>query len=885
MPGHQQKALKIALLLALIAAIAGSTLAAAWYARQRALEQLSAQALNQLQVRALALQRLIDRYRVLPTVLALDPELRHALSSPASAIDVDALDRKLTQANGATHVSTLTLINRQGVAIAASNWNEPSSNVGLDYAFRPYFQQAMQHDQGTFYGIGISTNLPGYFISEALHDDQRQRIGVIVIKIPLDTLEQEWVNSGDTVLLSDANEVVFLSSQRAWIYRPLTPLGPNIESSLARTRQYGNSLLPSAAFRNVQSLGSGGQLVHVDRPGMPHDVVWQSMQLPAQQWTLHLLRDAHPATIAAYRSAVLALSIWLPVILLALFLQQRLRAAQLHTRSRRDLERLISHYASALRSEEDSLVHAALQAMAGHPEVLERLPQGVSVIDAQLRLVAWNARYAELFGYPETLLKARQPVEELFRYNARRGLLGPGDMDEAIQRRLNYLRRGSPHMVERERPDGSLLEIRGRPLPGGGFVTSYADIALYKEAARELRTLTSTLEHRIEKSTQDLRAATTEAERANRNKTRYVAAAVHDLLQPLNAARLFAGSLKSASASATDPALLERIERSLQALDSQLTSMLDLARLDAGAISPDLHVFALAPMLQELAGQFGIMAQAKGLRLSFVNTSAWVRSNPALLQRAVQNFLSNAVHYTPNGRILLGCRRTKHALRIEVWDTGIGIPEDRRHVIFQEFRRLDTAVDADERSAGLGLSIVERIANLLGHSLHVRSWPGHGSVFGIEIELAKPAIAGHADNDDSSSDSLLKNRNVWLIQENAHLRHKAVSLLQSWGCKVAEWPKVDDALTHAGASTAPDLILVDGQWEPILAFLKTDVWLRRPPMVAFLGKEESSLQSVLREAGVHTTTLPLSAARLRAVMTQLLLAQDQAPLPSGEGLG
>lgn len=873
MPNPHPKALKITLLIALVVAIAASACAAAWYARQRALEQLSAQALNQLQIRALALQRLVDRYRVLPTVLALDPELRHALSAPVSDIDVAALNRKLTRANGATHVSTLTLIDRHGVAIAASNWNLPSSNVGLDYAFRPYFQQAMQHDQGTFYGIGISTNLPGYFISEALHDDQGQRIGIIVIKIPLDTLEQEWVSSDDTVLLSDANEVVFLSNQPAWIYRPLTPLGPSVESTLARTRQYGNSLLSPAAFRTIAALGSGGQLVHVDRPGMPHDMIWQSMSLPTQQWTLHLLRDAHPATIAAYRGALITLSIWLPLILLALFMQQRLRAAQLHRRSRRDLERLISHYASALRSEEDSLVHAALQAMAGHPDVLERLPQGVSVIDARLRLVAWNDRYAELFGYPDTLLKAGQPVEELFRYNARRGLLGPGDMDEAIQRRLNYLRRGSPHMVERERPDGSLLEIRGRPLPGGGFVTSYADIALYKEAARELRTLTSTLEHRIDESTQDLRAAKAEAERANRNKTRYVAAAVHDLLQPLNAARLFAGSLKSSTASDSDTALLERIERSLQALDSQLTSMLDLARLDAGTISPDLQVFALSPLLQELADQFGIMAQAKGLQLSFVTTSAWVRSNPALLQRAVQNFLSNALHYTPHGRILLGCRRVSRAIRIEVWDTGIGIPEDRRDIIFQEFRRLDTAVDADERSAGLGLSIVERIANLLGHPLHVRSWPGRGSVFGIEVELAQPATTLHPDDDDSC-DSLLKHRSIWLIQENPHLRQKASTLLQGWGCKVAEWSKADEALTQADASTAPDLILVDGQWEPILAFLKLEqqgAWSRKPPIVAFLGKDETGMQSVLRETGVHSANLPLSPARLRAMLTQLLL--------------
>jgi histidine kinase len=852
--------------------MAASTWLSAWYAKRAALAQLSEQALNQLQIRALALQRLVDRYRVLPTVLALDPELRAALSEPSATVDVDALNRKLTRANGATHVSTLTLIDRRGVAIAASNWNTPSSNVGLDYAFRPYFQEAMQHDAGKFYGIGISTNLPGYFIAEALHDDQGRRIGVIVIKIPLDTLEKEWVSSGDTVLLSDANEVVFLSNHPAWIYRPLTPLGPNVESTLARTRQYGNSLLQPAELHSVAAFADGGQLVHVDRPGMVHDVVWQSMPLPAQAWSLHLLRDAHPATIAGYRAAILALSLWLLAILLALFLQQRVRAAQLHTRSRRDLEQLISHYASALRSEEDSLVHAALQAMAGRPEALERLPQGVSVIDAQLRMVAWNARYAELFGYPASLLKAGQPVEELFRYNAKRGLLGPGDIDEAIQRRLNYLRLGSPHMVERERPDGMLLEIRGRPLPGGGFVTSYADIALYKEAARELRTLTNTLEHRIDKSTQDLRTAKADAERANRNKTRYVAAAVHDLLQPLNAARLFAGSLKKTDAADAD--LVERIGRSLQALDSQLTSMLDLARLDAGAVVPETSVFALSPLLHELADQFGIMAQAKGLRFSFVDTSAWVRSHPALLQRAVQNFLSNALHYTPQGRIVLGCRRTGRAIRIEVWDTGIGIPEDRHEIIFQEFRRLDTAVDADERSAGLGLSIVERIAHLLDHPLHVRSWPGQGSVFGITVALAQPPAPNVQRADDGSNDSLLKNRTIWLIQEHGPLRQKVATLLQSWGCNVYEWTNVDEALAASASSAAPDLMLVDGRWESILALRKLGRDDKQPAIIALLGKDEASLRDVLRQAGVHTSNLPLSPARLRAMMMQLLLVRE-----------
>lgn len=878
MPRIPSKALKLGLLLALAGMIGASTWAVAWYAGQKALEQVSQQSMEQLQVRTLALQRLVDRYRVLPTVLALDPELRAALSNPPSAADVAALNRKLTQANGATHVSTLTLIDRHGIAIAASNWASSSSNVGIDYTFRPYFQLAMQNDRGTFYGIGISTNLPGYFIAQALHDDAGQRVGVIVIKIPLDTLEKEWASNDDTLLLSDANDIVFLSNKTAWDYRPLAPLASGAQAALANTRQYGNKLLPPADFHSVQTLANGGHLVHVGLPHLPRDVVWQSMPLPTQQWTLHLLRDAKPATTAVYRGALVTLGIWLPLILLGLFLQQRWRAARLRQRSRQDMERLISHYASALRSEEDSLVHAALQAMAGHPEMLERLPQGVSVIDAQLRLVAWNARYAEIFHYPSAMLKTGQPVERLFRYNAMRGLLGPGDVEEAIQRRLNYLRQGSPHMYERGRPDGSLLEIRGNPLPGGGFVTSYADIALYRDAARELRTLTATLEQRIEKSTQDLRAAKAEAERANRNKTRYVAAAVHDLLQPLNAARLYTGSLKNTDSSTPNALLLERIERSLQALDSQLTSMLDLARLDAGAITPDVQVFALSPLLQELAGQFGIMAHAKGLDLHLADSSAWVRSNPMLLRRVIQNFLSNALHYTAQGRVLLGCRRVGASIRIEVWDTGIGVPEDRHHIIFQEFRRLDTAVDADERSAGLGLSIVKRIATLLGHPLSMRSWPGHGSVFGISVESAMPLPSPQTQHEDDTGDSLIKNRIVWLIQENTALRQKTAVILSGWGCHVLARAKAEDILDGIAKADAPDLVLVDGQWEPILALLKSGEKfpsLHQPAIVAMLGKDEAALQGVLREAGVHATYLPLSPARLRAVMTQLLLSDPR----------
>ncbi|HEY8683478.1 MAG TPA: cache domain-containing protein, partial [Rhodanobacter sp.] len=228
------------LLAVLVLAVA--MLASVWVvgriARERALHQLSSQTAEQLQLRALALQRFIDRYRVLPTVLALDPDLRHALEQPATGVDTAALNRKLEQANGLTHVSTLTLIDGRGVALAASNWRDPSSNVGLDYSFRPYFQLAMANDHGSFYGIGVSTNVAGYFIAEAVHDPSGQRIGVVVVKITLDTFEQEWSDSADTILLSDTHGVVFLSNWPGWLYRPLQPLTPAATRALEQSRQY-----------------------------------------------------------------------------------------------------------------------------------------------------------------------------------------------------------------------------------------------------------------------------------------------------------------------------------------------------------------------------------------------------------------------------------------------------------------------------------------------------------------------------------------------------------------------------------------------------------------------------------------------------------------------
>jgi Na+/proline symporter len=242
-----------------------------------------------------------------------------------------------------------------------------------------------------------------------------------------------------------------------------------------------------------------------------------------------------------------------------------------------------------------SLVDGASQALEFSRELLqatlENVSHGISVVDSELRVVAWNRRYLELYRYPPGFVRVGRPVEELLRYNAERGELGPGDAQEAVARRLDHLRKRTPYVFERQRADGTVLDIRGNPMPGGGFVTSYADITGYKRAQRALEEANESLERRVRERTQALSAMNAElseakatAERANLGKTRFLAAAGHDLLQPLNAAGLFAGALAQKLDSEAQRALLADLEGCLGSAEALLSDLLDISKLDAGVI-------------------------------------------------------------------------------------------------------------------------------------------------------------------------------------------------------------------------------------------------------------------------------------------------------------
>ena len=513
---------------------------------------------------------------------------------------------------------------------------------------------------------------------------------------------------------------------------------------------------------------------------------------------------------------------------------------------------------------------------------LEHLPQGISVVDQDLNVIAWNHRYEEIFDYPPGLLRRGVPVRALMEHNAGRGLMGPGEAGVLIERRLEQLNRNTRYSSERLLPDGTVLEIRGNAVPDVGYVTSFSDVTSYKHTEQALRTLTESLERYVEERTRDLQLAKADAEQANRSKTRFVAAAVHDLMQPLNAARLFASAAKSRLRAPDEFELIEGIERALDAEDSILGSLLDISRLESGTFEVRERPFELGPLLDTLAREFGMLAQARGIGFRFVGCAAMVRSDQALLRRLLQNFLSNALRYTERGRILFGCRRAGPDLRIEVWDTGPGIAPEHQQRIFVEFERLDIQRDSDERRAGLGLAIVERIGRRLGHPIELRSWVGKGSVFSVRVPRAasvvappRPAQPADAADAPGDADSLLGGRRIWCVDDDRGVLDATRALLCGWGCDVVVAASAREALDRAAGAPVPDLLLLDyrlqdGNGPEVVPELHRR-WGGAVAVIVVSGERDPAVREAILARGWGFLAKPVRPAQLRALMTQVLM--------------
>jgi len=675
-----------------------------------------------------------------------------------------------------------------------------------------------------------------------------------------------------------------------------------------------------------------------------------------------------------------------------------------------------------------TIVDEASQALRFNRSLLqstiENISLGISVVDQQMRLVAWNRVYIEMFDYPEGLICVGRPIEEVFRFNAMKGEYGPTDTDKEVSKRLKILQSGKRHSYERFRPDGTVLEVRGNPMPNGGYVNTYMDITNHKhieEALREseqniriytdnvpvliayldperrylfvnkayadtfgldrktisgqpcytvmpteayeirrpyitgvltgkqqqfittlpsqnneiryaevkyiphigeygdilgyfslyqditerkkaeqaLKETNETLEQRVRERTHalsvvnkelrkentirslmedELRQAKSDADEANLGKTRFLASASHDLLQPLNAARLFTSALAQQSHTDDTRTLVENLNGSLTAAEELITAILDISKLDAGALEPSITDFSLEDMFSTLGTDYTAVAEKKELNFRYQSCKEVVRSDQQLLRRIIQNFISNAIRYTQEGKVLLGCRRRKNMLRIEVWDTGVGIPEDKLKEVFEEFRRIDNPRHSQVQGLGLGLAITERIAKMLNHRLQVRSWPTKGTVFSIEVPLGdkSKAIKPKPEKRGWIRSKGLNGISVLVIDNEPKILEGMSALLNGWGCicKTAISSEAAVALVNSEAFQ-PELILADYHLSEtltgIMALKELEPLLEKSvPAIVITADRTEEVKMEVEEYGAQLLTKPIRPAALRAMINKTI---------------
>ncbi|MGL6468861.1 hybrid sensor histidine kinase/response regulator [Aeromonas hydrophila] len=514
---------------------------------------------------------------------------------------------------------------------------------------------------------------------------------------------------------------------------------------------------------------------------------------------------------------------------------------------------------------------------------IEHMGQGISVVDRELKLVAWNRRYIELFHYPPGLIQVGRPIEEIIRYNAEQGLCGPGDVEAHVARRVAFMQRGSQHISARERPDGRVIEMQGNPMPAGGFVMTFTDITPFRDAERVLREANEHLEARVAERTHELSElnrqlllVNQQVERANHSKSRFLAAVSHDLTQPLNAAKLFTSSLLEMLPPADEPARIARhIDDALGATEDLITDLLDISRLEAGKFKAKKLDFALRDVFDNLKAEFGVLAQAGGIQFSVVESGVAVYSDVRLLRRVLQNFLTNAFRYNPGGRVLLGCRRLGDKVRIEVWDNGPGIPADKQEAIFDEFSRLDHSRTAREQGLGLGLAIARGIALVLGHNLTLRSWPGAGSVFAITLNLATRPVATTQVAAPTQRDSQLEGIRVLCIDNESDILIAMHSLLGRWGCEVVCAQSLAQAEDLIAGGFLAQLVLSDYHLDDGKTGLQALHMLRLAHGndiggIIISADRKSELQAQIREHGYGYISKPVKPLKLRALMNSIL---------------
>ncbi|GHE95913.1 two-component sensor [Thalassotalea profundi] len=538
-----------------------------------------------------------------------------------------------------------------------------------------------------------------------------------------------------------------------------------------------------------------------------------------------------------------------------------------------------------------SIVDEASQMFRFNRELLqsgvENIEQGISIVDADMRLVAWNQRYIELLDYPEGLVTAGKSIEDLLRFNIAKGIITGAESEGLIERRIEHMRSGNSHYFQRTMPNGIVIEIRGQSMPGGGFVSTFTDITAHIEAEKALKRANEDLEKRVEERTQALRQAIAEAEAANSSKTRFLAAASHDLMQPFNALSLFTSMLKKKVKDDELALLANHIDDSLNVVEALLSDLVEISRLDNSSEKIEKSHFALDELLSPLKNEFILLAEQENISFHYQKTTCWVNTDKRMLRRIIQNFLSNAVHYCKDktgnkanirSKILLGVRHTNTHIRIEVWDNGPGIPVDKQQTIFQEFERLEQTREVP--GLGLGLAIAERMSSLLGLSISLKSTVGKGTGFMIEVPRIQRKAAVEVNNLELTLDKQVdkfSNMSVIVIDNDALMLTALSSQLTEWGCQVFMAKDEVALMKHVLTTmkTKPRLIIADYHLDNnkngvdlVLELLNNQHW--DIPCVICSADPSEQVRQHTSEANFLFLRKPIKALALKRLIRQLI---------------
>jgi signal transduction histidine kinase len=520
---------------------------------------------------------------------------------------------------------------------------------------------------------------------------------------------------------------------------------------------------------------------------------------------------------------------------------------------------------------------------------LDHLPQGICMFSKDLRLKAWNHRFVDLLSLPLRLVVPLAGFDRIWDWAGKSVFI----LDHVgVAAVLGWMRNPSADLdpVELTRSDGSILSVSGKVMPDGGIVVSFADVTEERRASGALREAKETLEQRVEERTAELtrevierRAIEVElinardtAQNLTKSKTRFLAAASHDVLQPLNAARIFLSLLGGTGLDLRQQHFVDKVDMAFGSVEEVLGTLLDISRYDSGSVEANIVPLSVAEILTTLVAEFQPLADQKQLALRGIPSALFALSDARLLRQIIQNLISNAIRYTAKGGVLVGARRRGAMISVEVWDTGVGIPADKQEYIFEEFRRLQQDQPDASKGVGLGLAIVRRIARLLDHRIEIKSIVGKGSRFSIELPACEPPL--RQPKPPASAERLpvdLASFTAIVIENDLVILEGMMELLQGWGMRAIPAVSIGEAIeTLQSLEKTPDLIIADyhldqGTGTEAIEALRRAVG-HAIPAIAVTADHTAKVQAEIRKSQIAYLRKPIKTGNLLALIHKVI---------------